>query len=167
MQVHTLDKAGIINELQVGSAINQAVQQGRHADFALFMALFSNDVRDTSPIEAIDEKTTTEQLLRKRFELPQLQPLRSDQSAYPISAQQAHYFHTGGLASAKLSHYLKPEVLTYLPEDTQGFPEEVYLNLSGHDRRHLAESQPSPLLTTDLYPQLNMALRHDQLRIQT
>ncbi|MCG3730417.1 VC2046/SO_2500 family protein [Vibrio cincinnatiensis] len=166
MQVHTLDKAGIINELHIGSGISQAVQQGRHADFALFMALFSNDVRDGCPIEPIDEQVTTEQLLRQRFELPELQPLRNDQSSYQISAQQARYFHAGGLASAKLSHYLKPEALTYLPEDTQGFPEEVYLNLSGHERRSLATKSPRSLLTTDLYPQLNMALRHDQLRAQ-
>ncbi|NNN43326.1 MULTISPECIES: VC2046/SO_2500 family protein [Vibrio] len=166
MQVHTLDKAGIINELHIGSNINQAIQHGRHADFALFMALFSNDVRDACPVEPIEEKITTEQLLRKQFSLPELQPLRNDHSSYQISAQQAHCFHSGGLASAKLSHYLKPEALTYLPEATQGFPEEVYLNLSGHDRRHLATTSANRLLTTDLYPQLNTAWRQDQLRAQ-
>ncbi|MCG6230588.1 VC2046/SO_2500 family protein [Vibrio furnissii] len=166
MHVHTLDKAGLINELQIGTGISQAVLHGRRADFSLMLALFSNDVRDTTPVEAIEQVETTEDVLRQRFELQAPQTLRSDQSSYQISARQAELFHQGGLASAKLSHYLTPEVLAYLPEDTQDLPEEVYLNLSGHERRHLAQKTPKTLLPSDLYPQLNMAWRHDQLRVQ-
>ncbi|UHJ59355.1 VC2046/SO_2500 family protein [Vibrio furnissii] len=166
MHVHTLDKAGLINELQIGTGISQAVLHGRRADFSLMLALFSNDVRDTTPVEAIEQVETTEDVLRQRFELQAPQMLRSDQSSYQISARQADLFHQGGLASAKLSHYLTPEVLAYLPEDTQDLPEEVYLNLSGHERRHLAQKTPKTLLPSDLYPQLNMAWRHDQLRAQ-
>ncbi|MCG6218656.1 MULTISPECIES: VC2046/SO_2500 family protein [Vibrio] len=166
MHVHTLDKAGLINELQIGTGISQAVLHGRRADFSLMLALFSNDVRDTTPVEAIEQVETTEDVLRQRFELQAPQTLRSDQSSYQISARQAELFHQGGLASAKLSHYLTPEVLAYLPEDTQDLPEEVYLNLSGHERRHLAQKTPKTLLPSDLYPQLNMAWRHDQLRAQ-
>lgn len=166
MHVHTLDKAGLINELQIGTGISQAVLHGRRADFSLMLALFSNDVRDTTPVEAIEQVETTEDVLRQRFELQVPQTLRSDQSSYQISARQADLFHQGGLASAKLSHYLTPEVLAYLPEDTQDLPEEVYLNLSGHERRHLAQKTPKTLLPSDLYPQLNMAWRHDQLRAQ-
>ncbi|QTG88921.1 hypothetical protein JTI77_01550 [Vibrio furnissii] len=166
MHVHTLDKAGLINELQIGTGISQAVLHGHRADFSLMLALFSNDVRDTTPVEAIEQVETTEDVLRQRFELQAPQTLRSDQSSYQISARQADLFHQGGLASAKLSHYLTPEVLAYLPEDTQDLPEEVYLNLSGHERRHLAQKTPKTLLPSDLYPQLNMAWRHDQLRAQ-
>lgn len=39
MQVHTLDKAAIINELKVGTGINQAVHQARRADFALMLEI--------------------------------------------------------------------------------------------------------------------------------
>lgn len=166
MHIHTLDRAGLINELQIGTGISQAVLHGRRADFSLMLALFSNDVRDTTPVEAIEQVETTEDVLRQRFELQAPQTLRSDQSSYQISARQADLFHQGGLASAKLSHYLTPEVLAYLPEDTQDLPEEVYLNLSGHERRHLAQKTPKTLLPSDLYPQLNMAWRHDQLRAQ-
>ncbi len=166
MQVHTLDKAGIISELNVGSGICHAVQQGRRADFSLMLALFSNDVRDNTPVEKVEQPITTESLLRERFELSEPQPLRNDQSSYAVSAKQADLFHQGGLASAKLSHYLKPEVLTYLPEDTQDFPEDIYLNLSGHERRHLAEKTTPESLPADMYNQLIVAFRHDQLRVQ-
>jgi len=166
MQVHTLDKAGIITELNFGSGISHAVHQGRRADFALMLALFSNDVRDNTPIEQVKQSETTDDLLRERFELSAPQALRNNQSSYAVSAQQADHFHRGGLASAKLSHYLNPEVLTYLPEDTQDFPEEVYLNLSGHERRRLAEKTVPQSLPATLYNQLTTAYRHDQLRAQ-
>ena len=48
-QIHTLDKAGIINELQFGDGINHAVHEGRRADFALILSMFSDDVRDNTP----------------------------------------------------------------------------------------------------------------------
>lgn len=166
MQVHTLDKAGIISELNLGSGISHAVHQGRRADFSLMLALFSNDVRDNTPVEQIVQPNTTEALLRQRFELSEPQALRNDQSSYSISARQADNFHQGGLASAKLCHYLKPEVLAYLPEDTQDFPEDIYLNLSGHERRHLAEKSVPESLPADMYNQLVVAFRHDQLRAQ-
>lgn len=167
MQVHTLDKAGVINELNIGSGICHAVHQGRRADFSLLVALFSNDVRDNTPVELIEQPQTTDELLRERFELAAPQSLRNDQSSYAVSARQAELFHHGGLASAKLCHYLTPEVLTYLPEDTQDLPEDVYLNLSGHERRHLAVKSPPKTLPYDLYNKLTTAYRHDQLRAQT
>ncbi|ASU22696.1 hypothetical protein CCZ37_08860 [Vibrio qinghaiensis] len=166
MQVHTLDKASIINELQFGSGLSHAVQQGRRADFALILSMFSNDVRDNTPIERIGNPPTSNELLRKRFELSEPQTLRSDQSSYAVSAKQAELFHHGGLASAKLSHYLTPEVLAYLPEDTHDLPEEVYLNLSGHERRHLASPSNVELLVADLAVQLTVAHRRDQIRTQ-
>lgn len=166
MQVHTLDKASVINELQFGTDINQAVQQGRHADFALFMALFSNDVRDTCPTETLSVNKPAESQIRQHFAVAEPQPLRNNQSSYAISAQQAKLFHSGGLASAKLTHYLTPEPLTYLPEDTGNLPEEVYLNLSAHERRQLKEKSPITIMSTDIYRQLNQALRQDQLRVQ-
>ncbi len=166
MQVHTLDKAAIINELQFGNGINHAVHEGRRADFALILSMFSDDVRDNTPVEMVDELVTTDALLRRRFELQSPQPLRSDQSSYAISALQAKQFHTSGLPSAKLTHYLLPEPLVYLPEQTYDLPEEVYHNLSGHLRRRLAEKEPRQAIPADLYNQLISAQRHDQMRLQ-
>ena len=97
MQIHTLDKAAIINELQFGNGINHAVHEGRRADFALILSMFSDDVRDNTPTEKIDEIDTSEQALRKRFELQSPQQLRSDQNSYEVSAQQAALFHNSGL----------------------------------------------------------------------
>ncbi|KLN66167.1 MULTISPECIES: VC2046/SO_2500 family protein [Vibrio] len=166
MQIHTLDKAAIISELQFGTGINHAVHEGRRADFALILSMFSDDVRDNTPLEKVDEIDTSEQALRKRFELPLPQQLRSDQGSYDISANQASLFHNSGLPSTKLSHYLTPDALTYLPEDTHNMPEEVYHNLSGHQRRALGEKEPKELIPIDLYNQLIKAQRTFQIQTQ-
>lgn len=166
MQVHTLDKAALINELTVGNGMNHAVHQRRRADFSLMLAMFSGDVRDNTPVEHVEAPITTDDLLRQRFQLQAPQALRNDQSSYAMSENQASLFHASGLPSAKLSHYLTPDALTYLPEDTYNLPEEVYHNLSGHDRRHLAQTQPTKNLPADLYQQLNTAMRCDQIRAQ-
>ncbi|EGR2794486.1 hypothetical protein BOO29_00835 [Vibrio navarrensis] len=157
MQIHTLDKAGIINELQFGTGINHAIHDGRRADFALLLSMFSNDARHITPVEETDSQPVTEQILRQQFALSEPQKLRSDQSSYTISAEQAKQFHRAGLASSKLSHYLIADALAYMPEETFDLPEEVYQNLSGHERRQLAQPNTPLLPEAGLYNQLSTA----------
>ncbi|MCW6026362.1 hypothetical protein K1Y37_27300 [Serratia marcescens] len=90
----------------------------------------------------------------------------------PIAAATSspHYkrkqFHNAGLPSAKLSHYLKPDALTYLPEDTFDLPEDVYHNLSGHERRTLGERNKNLIPDAGLYNQLVTAQRQYQIQAQ-
>jgi len=97
-------------------------------------------------------------VLRKQFGLSEPQKLRSDQSSYAISAEQAKQFHNAGLPSAKLSHYLSAEPLAYMPEETFDLPEEVYQNLSGHERAKLATPEVKLLPEAGLYNHLSTAL---------
>lgn len=159
-----------ITELGISSGVNQAVHQGHRADFALLLAFLSQDIRDNLPINAPEVTDTNEAVLRERFSLATPQALTQSQQDYANSAYQAQLFHQAGLASAKLAHYLKPEALLFLPENTQGLPEEVFLNLSGHERRQLAEHQqpknPHSIFNIDkLYVPLHTAWRHDQLNL--
>ncbi|MCW6026361.1 hypothetical protein K1Y37_27295 [Serratia marcescens] len=89
MQIHTLDKAAIINEIQFGNGISHAVHEGRRADFSLILSMFSNDVRDVVPVEEIKETATSDEILRQQFGLSQPQALRSDSSSYELAALQA------------------------------------------------------------------------------
>ncbi|WP_321380614.1 VC2046/SO_2500 family protein [uncultured Vibrio sp.] len=166
MNIHTLDKAAIINELQFGNDISHAVHEGRRSDFALILSMFSNDVRDVVPVEEVKEVKTNDEILRQQFFLSQPQPLRSDSSSYELAAGQAKQFHDAGLSSAKLSHYLKPDALTYLPEDTFNLPEEVYHNLSGHERRRLGKRNQPLISDVGLYNQLVTAQRQYQIQAQ-
>ncbi|WP_194438790.1 VC2046/SO_2500 family protein [Vibrio fluminensis] len=166
MQIDAINNISAINELKFGTGINHAVHEGRRADFALLLSMFSSDVRDNTPVEQIDNIEITDQALRQRFDLQLPQQLQADQSSYQISAQQAHQFHQGGLASAKLAHYLMPEALVYLPEQTHTLPEEVYHNLSLHQQRQLGEKEPKKLMPFDLYNQLVEAKRTFQIQTQ-
>ncbi|GAL20106.1 potential queD like 2 [Vibrio maritimus] len=165
MQIHHLDKANLINELQCGTSLNRAVEQGRRADFALMLSMFSQDTRETSVTEDVDTKITDEAILRKRFDVPTAQKLQGELDDYEVSASIAKQFHGGGLPSAKLQHYSRPEPLNYAPVDTHGLAEEVYHNLSGHTRRQLGQkSAPKPTIDI-LYNQLSTAHRKDGLSI--
>ena len=166
MQVNTLDSTVIINELKFGTGINQAVEQGRRADFALLLSMFSDDVRDNTPLDTLSVEETTESKLRQQFGVAEPQPLRSNQSSYDISAKQSQGFHEGGLPSAKLNHYLTPEALAFLPEGTHDFPEEVYHNLSTHERRKLAKQPPADLPNATLYNDLTTAQRQFHIQAQ-
>lgn len=166
LHTHTTDKAAIISELSFGTGINQAIEQGRRADFSLLLSLFSNDIRDHVPLDKIEEAPITNEALRKHFCLQEPQQLRSTQESYPISAEHARQFHHAGLSSAKLSHYLRQEALAYMPERTFNLPEEVYQNLSGHDRRKLAEAAEPMVLPQDLYQHLVTANRTHQIQLQ-
>jgi hypothetical protein len=172
---HTLDKAHLINELQCGETINQAISQARRADFSLLLAMLSHEVTETVgitealPAQDMSEtalETVLETPLRTHFSLPQPQPLQSSQETYFRGASIASSFHDGGMAGAKLQNYLQPDALAYLPEQTYQLDELVYHNLSGHSRRLLANEEIPPHLTQDLYNQLITTRRLSQIHAQ-
>ncbi|MDW6093440.1 VC2046/SO_2500 family protein [Vibrio rhizosphaerae] len=163
---HTLDKANLINELQCGQSVNLAIVQNRRADFALLLAMLSNDMRETTATEVIDPIHFTDAELRKHFALASPQPLRSDHETYASGAQVALQFHQGGIRSAKLQHYLRPDALSYFPEHTHQLEESVYHNLSGHQRRQLEDKTPSQSLNYELYNQLVTNRRLSQIQAQ-
>ncbi|MFC5078163.1 Ribosomal S4P (gammaproteobacterial) [Vibrio thalassae] len=167
MQIHSLDKAHFINELQCGTSLNRAVEQGRRADFALMLSMFSHDCRETCVVEEINSVVSDEAVLRQRFNVPNVQKLQGDLDDYQTSATIAHQFHQGGMASAKLQHYSTPEPLDYQPQNTLGFSEEIYQNLSGHTRRQLTQGSIDRPNVDYLYNRLSTAYRKDTLSIHT
>ncbi|CAM3847145.1 Ribosomal S4P (gammaproteobacterial) [Vibrio aerogenes CECT 7868] len=162
--IHSLDKAHLINELQCGQSVNQAVSQNRRADFTLLLAMLSTDARENTICEALPVPDKAENTLRDQFGLNSPQPLSSNQDTYHLGANIAHYFHHGGLPSAKLQHYLAPDALTYQPEATHELDEDVYHNLSGHQRRQLEDQFESPVIASDLYNQLVSNYRQSQIQ---
>lgn len=165
MQIHSLDKAQLINEVQLGSQLSHAVEGGRRADFALMLALLSPEQLETTPVDALPAPGKTESELRAYFELPEPQPLSTNESSYQNAAQQAKAFHESGLADARLLDGLKPTPLTYPPQGTKGMPEEVYHNLSGHERRLLPPTEDATIKASpqDLYLSLVQAKRFAEM----
>jgi len=149
-----LISSNLINEIQCGTRVNEAISTNHRADFSLLLAMLSNDPREITPIEIIPEEISDNNKLRQKLEVPKPQPLTSKEESYLTSATIANMFHTSGISSAKLNHYLTPEALCFLPLKTQGLPEEVYHNLSGHTVRHLKNKDAQHSLTQKLYNQL-------------
>ena len=75
MQTQSLDNLQLINEIQLGTHLNHAVEGGRRADFALMLALLSSDLNENIPVDATPIETPSAQQLRDYFEIPAAQPL--------------------------------------------------------------------------------------------
>ncbi|MCE0494584.1 VC2046/SO_2500 family protein [Vibrio salinus] len=155
--------ANLITEIQCGTSVNLAISEQRRADFALLLAMLSNDACETTPIDTISPDNSDSERIRKQLSVPQEQPLISTPDSYKTSAHIADLFHSAGLYSAKFNHYLTPEALCYRPEKTQGLEEDVYHNLSGHTIRRMNKQAEAEVLSQELYHQLIDAQRRDQL----
>ncbi|MFD2179996.1 VC2046/SO_2500 family protein [Veronia pacifica] len=165
MQLHTLDKAALISDIQLGDKLNHAVSQGRRSDFALMLALLSGDSTETEPVEVVCTEEKTDDELRRLFQLSEPERLSADSLDYERAEQQSHAFHYAGLTSAKLSGYVSPPALHFPAEGTHNLGEDVYHNLSGHQRRRLSgeKSKETGLDPANLYRQLNEARRFKEI----
>ncbi|MDV7103130.1 VC2046/SO_2500 family protein [Vibrio sp. TH_r3] len=168
MQLNAIDNSetfsfGSINQLQMGETICKAVSEKRRADFALLVAMFSDDVRDNTPLDQLSTQTISEQELHNQFQIPVKQLLRSNQDSYAKSAHIANNFHQGGITSAKLQHELNPDALAYMTEHTCDLGEEVYNNLSIHAQHSLVASKKAAIATNDLYQHLVVNRRESQI----
>lgn len=153
MQTQSLDNIQLINEIQLGTNLNHAVESGRRADFSLMLALLSSDLHENIPVDTTPTETQSSQQLRAYFEIPASQPLTSTASCYQRSAEQAQAFHQASLTSTRLLAELQPTALCYPPQQTKGLPEDLFHNLSIHERRKLPPVESKPLQATpqDLY----------------
>lgn len=165
MQTQPLDNLQLINEIQLGTHLNHAVESGRRADFALMLALLSSDLHENIPVDNTPTETQSAQQLRTYFEIPASQPLTSTPSCYQRAAEQAQAFHQASLTSTRLLAELQPTALTYPPQQTKGLPEDLFHNLSIHERRKLPplETQPLQAAPQDLYLALIKAKRLSEM----
>ncbi|SMY32832.1 Ribosomal S4P (gammaproteobacterial) [Photobacterium malacitanum] len=165
MQTQSLDNIQLINEIQLGTNLNHAVEGGRRADFALMLALLSADLHENIPVDTTPVETQSSQQLRAYFEIPASQPLTSTPTCYSRAAEQAQAFHQASLTSTRLLEQLQPTALSYPPQKTKGLPEDLFHNLSIHERRKLPPVEPKPLQATpqDLYLALIKSKRQSEM----
>lgn len=74
-QSQTTAPSTLVHELQLGNSLNQCVRESRRADFALMLALLTDDVREHSEFmvpQTVESETHVDtETLRKHFELPE------------------------------------------------------------------------------------------------
>lgn len=108
---HTLRDQLLIDELQLGQSLNQAVHEGRRGDFALLLAMLSPDVEDQPWVaDALPSATQTIDW-RRRFELPRARPLQADAMSAERAVAITATVQQGDLTTARLLDCLDPEPL--------------------------------------------------------
>ncbi|WP_422767353.1 VC2046/SO_2500 family protein [Photobacterium leiognathi subsp. mandapamensis] len=164
MQSISLDNM-LINEIQLGTGLNHAVESGRRADFSLMLALLSSELMESTPQDTDQAPIQSEQQLRAYFELPTPQPLTTSEHCYQRSAEQAKAFHEASIVSTRLLQGLQPTALTFPVENTKGLPEDIFHNLSVHERRKLPPEEPRPISASpqNLYASLIHSKRTSEL----
>ncbi|MDG3088613.1 VC2046/SO_2500 family protein [Vibrio hannami] len=81
-----------VNELKFGSHINQAVEFGNRADFALLLAMLSGDAREIEPLQSLDTTSESENDIRIRLGVNPTAPLNSDSETYLSGAAVSRHF---------------------------------------------------------------------------
>ncbi|MDO6640666.1 VC2046/SO_2500 family protein [Shewanella sp. 5_MG-2023] len=99
----------LVNELQLGNRLNDAVEHHRRGEFALLLSMLSNDACDMAQFQ-VDKNLSIDEKLYKQLHIPKPQALVCD-----ISQQQAinHAgdFYESGLSQFHLQQALKPEAV--------------------------------------------------------
>ncbi|MFB2803101.1 VC2046/SO_2500 family protein [Shewanella seohaensis] len=100
----------LINEAQIGSRLNAAIEHNRRGEFALLLSLLSADARDMAQFQWQKELDNAEKLQRQ-FELPPKQALVADLSTDNKVTDNSAVFAEQGVRAFQLQQALRPEAL--------------------------------------------------------
>ena len=100
----------LVNELQIGSRLNVAIENNHRGEFGLLLAMLSIDARDMAQFQ-LDNDVESTQKLRQRFSVPQPQLLVDDISVHPDTIDNAMIFQQQGARQFQLQQALTPEAL--------------------------------------------------------
>lgn len=128
-------RSTLIHELQLGNSLNQCVKESRRADFALMLALLTDDIREHSqfmvPQTQETEKQVDSDTLRKNFELPASPSLALSSLDEIDHFNQAEFAANNQLATLRLSQALNPKPLAFR-DDAKHVPTVVLANTNIH-----------------------------------
>ncbi|MEC4725252.1 hypothetical protein HWQ46_06755 [Shewanella sp. D64] len=103
--------AVLINESQLGTRLNHAIDNDRRGEFALLLALLSSDARDMAQFQLQGDAIDPEIALRAKFELPEKQVLVNDLTVQPLPRDNSIVFVQNGARAFQLLEALSPEAL--------------------------------------------------------
>lgn len=130
---YLIDNNLLIHELQLGESLNHCLHSERRADFSLMLAMLVDDAREFSqfktPNTEVETSETTEQSLRRQFDLPKAKPLALNHLSEIVQFNEAKKANTGMLTDIKLSESLSPKALCFR-DDKLFIPTNVKNNTS-------------------------------------
>ncbi|WP_211185357.1 VC2046/SO_2500 family protein [Thalassotalea algicola] len=123
----------LTHELQLGEQLNHCVHQSRRADFALMLAMLTDDVRAQSqfllPKTELQKKTTSDEQLRTEFDLPNPQSMALDSLDAIDCFNQSSHVNQALMATIQLENAIAPRPLSFR-NDKKHIPAVVKSNTS-------------------------------------
>ncbi len=101
----------LVDEMQLGERLNEDVHSSDRADFALMLAMLSQDVIDHAEFDPPTEHENSEADLRSKFGLPPAVKSYADQSDFKRASEISDIFSSQGMNSVFLAHCLRTEPL--------------------------------------------------------
>lgn len=136
----------LVNEVHLGDKVSRSVNQNRSGDFAMLMAMMSQNVLDNAqfslPSESPGAEDITEQRLRETLGLAQPVSYTPDDNSASQSILLGVDLHTEGLSEVKLKGYLQPEPLA-MHDDAMHIDAQVLDNCEPVVRKRLELNQDS------------------------
>jgi len=144
MQVASL----VTSELQLGQQINRSVETGERANFALLLALLSEDVaeQDQFHFEQGDNAIEADSLLSS-IDIPRAQHLIGNEQDEAQSLALGKLAQEQGTLAVRLSHCINPEALSFDLDKKYGIDTQVFDNLNMYSATKLSGetvARPTP-----------------------
>lgn len=133
--------SALVNESQLGSRLNHAIESNRRGEFALLLSLMSADARDLAQFH-LDQDITGKNL-RSKFELPAEQALVCDLSEEASPVNNAPVFQHHGASAFRLQQTLRQEALVIRNTDSPEMA-EVLANCDIHTRNRYRQEDSAP-----------------------
>lgn len=138
----------LINEWQLGSELNQALQHHCRADFQLWLSVLSPATEEQAGFCIPDGNATLQVTdLRQQLHLPDMRDPALQSADIPRMYQHGQTLQQGGLAALRLSMLLQPPPQV-IRHDAKKLSAELLDSLSLHSQRHL-QQQAAPMQQLD------------------
>ncbi|MCL1059205.1 hypothetical protein L2729_14585 [Shewanella gelidimarina] len=153
----------LVNELQLGSRLNCAVESNRRGEFALLLSLLSADASDMAQFQTPEFKQVD---LRAKFNLGESQPLINLLNSDTHITNNCASFQNGGTTSFRLANAIHEEALVIRRKEPLEM-EEVIANCELNTRlRHQNISMEHPVKLNHFVDQLVMQRQMSELIAQ-
>lgn len=128
----------LINEIQLGTTLNECIHQNRRSDFGLMLAMLTEDAREFSefnlPEETTAEKSIDEVRLRHLLAVPAKNKLALADLAEIDQFNEARLIANEQILDIHLKEALSPKALTF-KDDVNFIPSDVLNNTSLHSQK--------------------------------
>ncbi|MCL1063128.1 hypothetical protein MK852_13490 [Shewanella benthica] len=101
----------LVNESQLGTRLNHAIDNGRRGEFALLLALLSTDARDMAQFQTEQPGKNSDDLLRTKFDIAKPQQLIADLSVVSSPVEHSRVFREGGARAFQLAQAIQAEAM--------------------------------------------------------